>query len=52
MPIPNSSVGKAISFLSKENPGMSQAQKVAIALSVTGKSKYNRGHVKKALSKV
>lgn len=39
MPIPKSKdVGKTIKFLKKENPGMPQKQKVAIALDVARRS--------------
>ncbi len=39
MPLPKTkNVGKVISFLKKDKPGMPKKQKIAIALSATGKA--------------
>jgi len=41
MPLPKTkSMSKMMRFLKKEKPGMKKDQKIAIALSKTGKGKY------------
>ena len=48
MPIPKTKdVGKIIEFLSKENPEMPRAQKIAIALRISGQAKKRSKNVKK-----
>jgi hypothetical protein len=39
MPIPNKSVGDAISFLKKEKPKMKRSQAIAIALDIVRRKK-------------
>jgi hypothetical protein len=43
MPLPKTKdVGKVMRFLKAEKPNMPQKQKIAIALSQTGKSKFKK----------